>query len=74
MLLDKQAGASQWIRDLDAEDAFHGPPGWVLELGWGFFTPAERDVLSRWRRMHDAMLARRWRLDQGQRDKPRTVR
>lgn len=74
LLLGRQKGAAEWITQLDSEDAFDGPPGWVMEHGWGYFTPAEQTLLERWRRMHDAALAKRWKQEQGRRDKPTAVR
>jgi hypothetical protein len=74
MLLGKQYGVEQWMVCLENQDAFHGFPGWVMGQAWGYFTPLEQVVLERWRRMHDVMLARQWKRDQAQRDKPRRVR
>lgn len=62
--LGKQYGVQQWIEALDVEDAFNGPPGWVFDFAWGYFTPAEQKLLLRWRAMHDALLANRWTREQ----------
>ena len=69
MLLGKQYGVEQWLAALEVEDCFHGFPGWVMQQAWGYFTPQEQAVLTRWRRMHDVMLAREWKQNQSQRNK-----
>lgn len=67
----KQSGAAQWMADLELEEAFGGPPTWVKDSAWGYFTPQEKRVLERWDRMREVQLGRQWQREQTLRDKPR---
>ena len=73
-LLGTRPAVREWIDRLDFEDAREGPPSWVMDFAWGYFTPEEQRVLERWDRMYTAALGVRWKRDQAERDKPRSVR